>query len=237
MLLNIIYPRRCPICDSVLKNGSRNETCGKCVKKVRYIEEPFCKKCGKPLEYDYIEYCGDCKGKITSYKYGMAVFEYSMYIRDSISRFKYNGRREYAGYYSECMYDKYRGWINKVSPDAFIPVPIHTKRMRKRGYNQAELIALELGKKCSIPVISDYIYRCKNTCPQKMLSPSERAGNVNDAFMVSDATKELYQNVKCVIIIDDIYTTGSTIEACSHTLREAGVNDIYFMCVSIGRGF
>ena len=175
-------------------------------------------------------------GKVTSYEYGRAVFVYNMHIRDSISRFKYHGRREYAQFYADSMFELYGRWINSISPDALIPVPIHKKRYNKRGYNQSKLIADILGEKCGVPVLSDYIERCIDTRPQKELTPVERKQNVDGAFIVTEGAKELYKDVQCVIIIDDIYTTGSTIEACSRVLKENDVSVIYFLCVSIGMG-
>lgn len=225
------------MCDSVLKSGEKYNVCMSCAEKIKYIKEPYCKKCGKPLEKEYEEYCGDCTGKATSFEYGRAVFSYNMYIRESISRFKYHGRKEYAEFYADRMYECCSDWIKKILPDALIPVPIHKKRYNKRGYNQSELIADKLGALCGTPVLSDYILRQKNTRPQKELTPVERENNLKNAFVITKKAKELYKAVNCVIIIDDIYTTGSTIEACSHILKENGVSTVYFLCVSIGMGF
>ncbi len=235
-LLDIVYPRRCAICDSVLKLGNDEGICKKCKQKVEYVTEPFCKKCGKPLADDTEEYCGDCQKKVTSYRYGRAAFVYNKYMRKSIARFKYHDRMEYAGYYAKEIYRVMGEDIISLGAELLVPVPIHKSRYKKRGYNQAYLIAKHLGELMNIPVADDYISRIKHTAPQKELSASERKTNVSDAFVITEKSKELYRNINCVIIIDDIYTTGSTIEACSRTLICAGVKAIYYVCICIGKG-
>lgn len=191
-------------------------------------------KCGKPVEGDS-EYCPDCCGKETHFQYGRAAFLYDSLMRGSISRFKYHGRQEYAAFYAHAMYRQFSGMIDKAAPDALIPVPIHRKRRRRRGYNQAELVATELSRLCKVPVASDYLLRTKSTLPQKELSGRERYLNLCQAFSVRTATQELYKVPRCVILIDDIYTTGSTIEACAKILSRQGVYKIYFLCISIGQ--
>lgn len=231
---DVLFPRRCALCDGVLPVGERLR-CQKCGNAVIYIGEDYCMKCGKPVR-EGEEFCADCAGRETSYESGRALFLYDSLMQKSISRFKYHGRCEYAQFYGEELYKRFGGWVRSVSPDALIPVPIHKKRYQKRGYNQAELVAKELGKRSGIPVISDYLERRKNTLPQKELSERERFSNLYDAFCVRSVTRELYNNLNCVIIIDDIFTTGSTIEACSKTLRVQGIEKIFFLCISIGQG-
>ena len=124
-------------------------------------------------------------------------------------------------------------WDEMIQPDMLLPVPVHKKRLQQRGYNQAELIAKELGVHARIPVVTDWLCRQENTLPQKELSAQERFQNLQGAFAVKEA--ELYTNINCVIIIDDIYTTGSTIEACSQVMRKIGVQNIYFLCLCSGQ--
>ncbi|MCI8769865.1 MAG: ComF family protein [Lachnospiraceae bacterium] len=232
-LLDMIYPKRCALCDGVL-TIKEQLLCCRCEGKAAVITENYCMKCGKPVEEEE-EYCLDCSGKESSFAYGRAAFVYDNLMRGSISRFKYHGRQEYAEYYADVMYKQYYEWIKRVAPDALIPVPIHKERYRKRGFNQAELVAASLGKLCGVPVVSDYLVRTKNTLPQKELSDRERYVNLCRAFSIRTETQELYNAMKCVILIDDIYTTGSTIEACAQILSRQGVYKIYFLCISIGQ--
>ena len=188
-------------------------------------------KCGKELAEEGEEYCTDCRRHRHLFDRGRALFAYKS-ISDSIYRFKYKGRREYAAYYAECMAGRLGGWIMRCRPDALVPVPIHNARRRARGYNQAEVLAKELGRILNIPVESNLIKRVRKTAPMKDLSASERQNNLKRAFKICRNDVKL----STIIIIDDIYTTGSTIDAMSYELRKAGVKRIYFAALAIGKG-
>lgn len=236
LLAGIIYPERCAVCGKVLQAGNGNSICKDCNSKTELVESPFCMKCGKPLPGDG-EFCMDCMKKETSFICGRAVFVYNKYMKKSIEDFKYYGRTEYAKFYANKMFETYGRWIESISPDALIPVPVHIKRMMDRGYNQAGIIADILGELAGIQVIHNLLVRRKDTVPQKELTDRERKDNLYKAFETVKQTRELYQNVKCVIIIDDIYTTGSTIEECSCALKCAHIESIYFLCTCIGKGY
>ena len=111
-----------------------------------------------------------------------------------------------------------------------MPVPIHWSRMRRRGYNQAQLIARELSKYSGIPVKEKLIRRCVKTAPLKDLGPLERQNNLKKAFKICQNDVKL----KTIVIIDDIYTTGSTIDAMAKTFYQSGVENVYFMTLTIG---
>lgn len=234
-ILQIIFPKTCPICEEILQK--EQEICESCRKKLEYIREPKCKKCGKPFETDdeeqtIREYCADCGKGRHSYDSGMAVFRYGEDIRESISRFKYHNRRTYADFYGQEMARKYGQKIKTLGIQVLIPVPISKRKMVRRGYNQAGLIAKVLGETLNIPVDSEILIRDRDTTPQKELSNEERRKNLNNAFkMMRSAVK-----YKKVLLVDDIYTTGSTIDACAETLKRSGAGEIYFISLSIGAG-
>ena len=227
--LDIIFPRRCAICDTVLPWG-QSEICETCKQGLKYSSGALCYKCGKPVK-EYEEYCYDCKNKEHSFKQGVALFPYE-YIRGSLYRFKYGGRKEYASCYGSYMAHYLKKWVRQWKPQALIPVPLHKKRKRKRGYNQAEVLANELSFYWKIPVINDLVIRGKNTLPMKELDGSERQNNLKKAFLLGRNDVKL----STVIIIDDIYTTGSTIDAVALVCKEAGIKNIYFLTISIGSG-
>ena len=116
--------------------------------------------------------------------------------------------------------------------DLIIPVPLHASRKRRRGFNQAEIIAEELSHLTGIPVRNDLLFRIRRTRPQKRLGENERRQNLQGAFAVKK-TQSLPSNI---LLIDDIYTTGSTVERCAKMLRLAGAENVYFLTVSIGQG-
>ncbi len=233
MILDMLYPRRCTVCDRVL-SMQEQYYCKNCTGTLRYIGKESCMKCGKPVDCQE-EYCTDCKKKKTAFRSGHSVFLYDTSMRSSISRFKYHGRQEYAACYAREMYIRYGGWMKEIQAEALIPVPVHKERYRVRGFNQAELLAEHLSRLSGIPARKDILLRVKNTLPQKELTDKERLENLCQAFQITSLQEKLYKYWKCVIIIDDIYTTGSTVEACSRVLKNWGVEEIYFLCVCTGQ--
>lgn len=229
-VITFFYPRRCPVCDDPVKPWNAL-ICRECKSVPVYIEPPFCMKCGKHLSAEETEYCRDCSEHRHLFDNGRAVFSYRS-ISDSIARFKYMGRQEYAAFYTACMADRLSGFISDCAAQALIPVPLHRSRQQRRGYNQAERLARELSTLTGIPVLSDWVIRAKKTAPMKDLSAQERENNLKRAFKIRQNDVKL----NTVIIIDDIYTTGSTMDAMSRELRKAGVERIYFMTLAIGKG-
>lgn len=229
-LLSLIYPRRCPVCDKPVKPWNAL-VCRECEGSLTCIEPPRCMKCGKHIGDSGREYCADCASRPHFYDSGRALFSYRS-AASSIARFKYHGRREYAAFYASRMADVLKDFVRDCKADALVPVPLHRSRKRARGYNQAEVLARELSALTGIPVCCNLIGRVKKTIPMKELPAAERQNNLKKAFKI------LRNDVKLstVIIIDDIYTTGSTIDAMSRELKKAGVERIYFMSLSVGRG-
>jgi len=162
---------------------------------------------------------------------GIALYDYGS-IADSVFRFKYCGRQEYATFYGRQLYAARRRWLELIKPEALVPVPIHPSRKRMRGYNQAELIARALSEQSGIPVNTRLIIRSRKTLPQKGLNDGERQNNLKRAFKIRQNDVKL----STIVIIDDIYTTGSTIDAMSEVLHQAGISDVYFMTLTVGRG-
>ena len=124
-----------------------------------------------------------------------------------------------------------RDCIRAWKPDALVPVPVHYTRKRERGYNQAEVLAKVIGGKMGIPVEGRLVRRVRKTLPQKLLGDRERQNNLKRAFKIDRNDVKL----KTVIIIDDIYTTGSTVDACAAVLKCAGVKKVYFITAAIGK--
>ena len=117
--------------------------------------------------------------------------------------------------------------------DTMIPIPVHKKKLQKRGYNQAEVLAQRLGKDLHIATYPRYLQRVVDTNPQKELNDKERMKNLKSAFKIGENKIKL----KRVLLVDDIYTSGATIEACTKALLENGTEMVYYTSVAIGRGF
>lgn len=226
--LDLVFPARCPVCDEAAPFPEL--ICPACRNMLVSVKEPRCQKCGKHIEEEGSEYCRGCRLIMHEFDRGMGAFTYQSAAR-SMYRFKYAGRREYARFYGEEIVRKFGRFIRMWKPDALVPVPIHYTRKRERGYNQAEVLAEVIGRKMGIPVECRLLKRVKKTLPQKLLGDAERQNNLKKAFKIERNDVKL----KTVIIIDDIYTTGSTVDACAAVLKSVGVKKVYFITAAIGR--
>lgn len=236
-VLDFIYPRRCPICgDIAVPRGEL--ACIECKATLKYITEPRCKKCSKPIENDEKEYCLDCETKKPHFTGGFALWVYDSVMRKSLADYKFHGRQEYCTFYAEEFIKCYGQSLKKLAPDVLVPIPIHKQKQLERGYNQADILAKELGGKLNITVLSNLLQRDKNTLPQNKLNDIERLRNLEKAFSIAKKEMAAYPKpIKRVMLVDDIYTTGSTMEACTNILLKNGVEEVYFLSVCIGKGF
>jgi ComF family protein len=235
MIINALFPPACPVCGrpAPFKNGIRQKMCENCVGKLAYIKSPRCMKCGKEITDNLKEYCYDCCKSTHRYSQGTAVFAYTDGIKQSIYRYKYKNRREYAMFYAQEISKTCKDTIKMWAPDAIIPIPLHFAKLKKRGFNQAELIAVRLGELLDIPVLTESLIRVRKTTPMKELSDVERRKNVENAFNINENSVKY----KKIMLVDDIYTTGATIDACADILIEHGAENVYFVCLCIGKGF
>lgn len=228
-LIGALFPRRCPVChDIVLPKGEL--ICPGCVSRLHFVKAPFCCKCGKEIAGGLSEYCYDCSRHHRSFEYGRALVSYTETARDSMVKIKYKNKREYLDFYIEAIVLRYGKVITNMKADALVPVPVHPSRLRARGFNQAGILAEGVGRRLGIPVRQDLLFRTRKTAPQKNLTPQERLKNLEQAFGVG----ELPPDIRSVILADDIYTTGSTVEACARVLKKAGVKHVYFITICIG---
>lgn len=232
----LLFPVRCPICDEVLpdqlllmRGRAALGICQDCIGRVQYVLPPRCFRCGKHLQCGEEEFCKDCQSIGHIYVSGRALYEYKS-VSSAIARFKYGGRREYARVFAEELAFCLGDFIRRVQPDALVPVPVHRKRKKHRGYNQATELAKALGRKMGIPVYDELVLRQVNTKPLKNLSRQERQNSLKKAFIPSKNVVKL----NSVIIIDDIYTTGATVDAVAEVLSAMGVCNIFFVSLAIG---
>ena len=229
MALDALFPRRCAVCDTVLPFGG-GKICASCAEKLVPVRDPRCMKCGRMLYSNSAEYCRDCADVKHAFDRAVSAFVYNDAMQESIFRYKYGGRKEYADFYAETMAQYLGKEIRSFKADALIPVPLHKSRLRKRGFNQSALIARKLGKILDIDVAEKLVERVKRTSPQKNLNREERRKNLKRAFKISKNDVKLTR----VIIVDDIYTTGSTVDEIALLLRAAGVREVYVATLCSG---
>lgn len=234
-LMDIVFPRRCPLCGEIVIPKDK-KACFSCIKTLPLIQEPRCKRCSKPVVVQEQEYCFDCQKSVQHYEKGYSVFLYEGTIKKSLMDYKFRGMKQYASFFTEQIITHIGEELRKLGCDLLIPVPLHKRKKRIRGFNQAQLLAKGLDQYLNIPVVENVLYRTKYTTPQKKLNDKERLHNLTKAFAISK--ENVHQIIdKKILIVDDIYTTGSTIEACSNALLKAGARSIYFVTVCIGNGF
>lgn len=229
-IIRLLYPQRCLVCDEPV-SYDEGLICESCRPKLVYITDPRCRRCGKQLSEETQMYCEACLDKKHNYSYGFGVYDYQS-VKQSLFRYKYRGRAEYAAFYAADCYAHLKEEIDCMQADAIIPIPLHWEREQKRGYNQAYEFAKELSKVTKIPLAGKIVKRVKKTAPQKGLDNLQRQNNLKKAFHIhTDVVK-----LKRVILVDDIYTTGCTIDAVAKELKQHGVGEIMFLTLSIGEG-
>ena len=230
-ILNILFPRRCPVCGGIVKPAGRL-ICPTCFRELSFVKAPTCKKCGKEIENETMEFCADCMAHRHVFEYGKALLNYNDIARNSMVQIKYHNKREYLDFYGAALAARYEREIRKMNVDAIIPVPVHPSRRRKRGFNQAEVLAKILGERLGISVRPELLKRTKKTLPQKELTVGERLKNLSGAFRAETFPAD----IRRVLLVDDIYTTGSTVEACTRVLKAAGAETVYFIVICMAGG-
>lgn len=229
MALDLLFPRRCPFCGKI-SDGA----CRECAEKLPYVRQPMCFRCGRPLENEEDEYCLACRTRKMAYTQGRALYLYKDAVRESLHAVKYQNKREYLDFFASDMALRLGPAIRRWNPQVIIPVPMHKRAQRKRGYNQAELLAKRLGERMQLPVCADGLRKIRQTANQKELDYRERRRNLKNAFAVN--SRYLTDGAapwQSVLLVDDVYTTGSTVQEAAGTLAGAGVEKIYFAALCI----
>ena len=218
-LLDLLFPPNCPGCGLLGLHW-----CEHCHNKVNKITPPFCEHCGNPQSLQ-LKRC-DCSQTIPHLDLLRSYAFYLPPLSSAIHQFKYNRDFMLANslaFYLHNMYNEY-----KLETDIIIPVPLNKKRLRERGFNQAGLLANNLAKKVGLPYVTQALFRTRKTRSQVGLSRLERLANVQDAFSATPAIVE----DKRILIIDDVTTTGATMEACAKALKEAGAKVIVGLSIA-----
>lgn len=228
-MLDYLFPACCPICQKpvVPKGGFLHE---ECKGKIRFTEPPFCLKCGRRITDEGEEYCSSCRSDAFAFDAGRCTFVYHSGIGEAIKWVKEEGTREFVEFFGKAAAERHGSFIEDIRPDAIVPVPMDRRKERMRGFNQAELIADSLSRHINVPV-KKLLIKSGKTKDQKKLNRQQRAQNLSKAFTADSSVKEIPERV---LLTDDIFTTGSTVNACARALKKIGVKKVYFICIAAG---
>ncbi len=215
------------MCHEILKNQNRL-ICPECEKELHPISGARCMKCGRPVDKEE-EYCKECGKHHAKFTQGKSVFLYNEKWKHSIEKYKYYGYREYGDFYAKAMFAFAGDSIARWNPDVILPVPLHRKKQKIRGFNQSAYLAERISRFSGIPYEENTIYKRCMTKSQKKLNAQERRKNLKGAFGLLREVRG-----KSFLVIDDVYTTGSTIEAVTECLLEGGAEKVYFLTLCMG---
>ena len=231
-LIDLIYPPRCHICQNFLwKNRANIEQeelhfCKPCLDAFPEITSPFCPVCRRPFESlteeDHI--CENCLRKRPFYDGIGAPYLYEGGIMRAIHQFKYGRKIYFAGSLSILMATFARRWLDKEENFLIMPVPLHPKRLRERGFNQSLILARHVASRNGLELDYLSLRRIRHTQPQTDLNREERRKNIRKAFEVIGQTP---LKGRTVVLVDDVATTGNTLNECARVLKRAGCDKVY----------
>jgi len=215
VVVDFFFPCRCVGC------GKAGEfLCASCCQKLPRLLPPFCRKCGKPESSGGL--CATCWGHQTEIDGVRSPFRFDGVIRQAIHELKYHKLKAISAYLAKLLAAYLQA--NPVPGEVLVPVPLYPRRLRERGYNQSSLLTRELGKLVGLSVVEDSLYRFKDSLPQARTATVEgRRRNVANAF----TCRGQRLNGRRVLLVDDVCTSGATLEACAVTLKAAGAVSVW----------
>ena len=218
-LLDLLFPSRCVNCHRV-----GDPLCSRCLSTIRLISPPFCSQCGRALAFRG-EKCSQCRTFPLHLTHNRAVAYHEGALREAIHAFKYCNRRDLAAPLAALLQQHFASSNMKV--DLITSVPLHSQRQQERGYNQAELLARGLALRVDLPYVGG-LQRNRATKDQIGLDIAARHENMRDAFSADSKAFRGYR----VLIVDDVSTTGATMDACAVALESQGARLIYGLTVA-----
>lgn len=230
-LISLLYPPNCASCGADTEAGIH--LCAACAGQARKIVVPFCRRCSEPFSgaIDGAFTCQNCAGRTLHFDCAVTCYLSRGVVREFIHRFKYDGhfylRHPLANWLAETLDD---ARLRSPTIDALVPVPLHSARFREREFNQAEALAKLLSRRAGIPLLGA-LQRIRYTTTQTRLDRHERMENLRNAFRVRHTSAVQSRHL---VLVDDVFTTGSTVEECARVLREAGAASVRVVTVARG---
>lgn len=225
--LDLVYPPCCVLC-RVRIADDRLILCDDCGSGLLSIEAPYCERCGHPLDAP-VASCPACPGRTFYFDGAFAGFQYNRPLQDLIHQLKYRNRPGIGRFLGSLLAKRVEREPGIPHITAVVPVPLHSLRIRERGYNQSAYIARGISSETGIPVLENVLARNRNTPTQTSLSPEARMANVEGVFEVVRAEAVRGATVS---LVDDIFTTGATINSCARALLRAGAERVFALAVA-----
>lgn len=229
--LAFFYPEVCQICESERAGPAQGYLGAKCREQIVWLQRPFCERCGRPFEGNLTQAfeCAECRENKRYFVSARSAVAASGVVLEVIHRYKYQRALWFEPFLAELMIQQAEPVLKAGSWDAIVPVPLHPLKEREREFNQAERLAAHLGKRLGIPIQKHLLKRIKPTPTQTFLNKAARQANMQGAFRMNSPL-----NCQSVILIDDVFTTGATTNACARVLAEAGAGPICVWTVARG---
>lgn len=228
-LSELLFPSRftCNFCKCEINKESKHDLCEKCLESIPYMKERVCIKCGGSLKAEE-KVCSFCKTVTRYFTMARAPLEYSGAVSTAIQNLKYHNKKYLAktlAYFMSLEYFK-----NDFVADVIIPIPLYKDRQKKRGFNQSDILGEELSKLIGVEMNTKAFARIRHTAYQTKLNYAERQENLKGCFKVIDKSA---LKGKRILLIDDVFTTGATLENASETLKkEANTGKIFALTVA-----
>jgi len=229
-LLDVILPPICHICHSFIPNAGTLHICPSCHDSLPLVSSPLCSLCGIPFAGVGGDHrCGACTVQPPHFDAALAHFLYEGPIRELIHAFKYNKNTHLRYPLALLALEGISGVPADYNLNLIVPVPLHRSRLRQRGFNQAVLLGRVLSRRLALPMVPDAIARTRATEPQIELSAAERRVNVRGAFSVKSSERIAG---KRILLLDDVMTTGSTMNECAKELKRAGASAVFAVTIA-----
>ena len=233
-LLDYLFPPLCHVCRKFIPGAGRLHICRLCREAIHAVSHPLCTVCGVPfygLGNDHC--CGACLKEAPSFDAARAAVIHEGPARNLIHAFKYSCKTHLRRPLALLVVEHLTEFIAERKPDLIVPVPLHVRRLASRGFNQALLLGELLAQEWQLPLQRRAMRRIRWTEPQITLAAAQRRDNVRGAFFVADVA---VVSGKRVLLLDDVFTTGSTVEECSKMLKKAGATEVFVITISRALG-
>lgn len=231
--LNLIFPIHCQGCGIKLGYDNKRYLCPSCLKQIRLNRPPFCIRCGRSLSgsEEIRTLCPDCLNKKYYFERAWQCCQYQGLIKELIHKFKYKRKLFLKSILAEIVDDFAKTYLDYKIIDAIIPVPMYQVNTSKRGFNQAAILAEELSKPLGIGFLGNCLLKTKRAKQQVDLNKTDRLNNVKGVFEVK---KGIDLKEKKLLLVDDVFTTGATVNECSKVLTAAGAKAVWVLTLARG---